>query len=171
MKDIKACLSHKSDEWLTPYWLYEAIDEIYKVDVDLYANEINFLAPFYYTKENPFDPDKHRCDRVFYANPPYSKCGEACKTAEQIALKGGTVIMLIPARTDTKYFHEIILKNYYEITPIITCFIFIKGRLKFSQAKQGAPFPSMIVIFSHPSRMEWMKRHELERKIKEHQNL
>lgn len=49
------------------------------------------------------------------------------------------VVMLIPARTDTKYFHDFIL-NRSEVR-------FVKGRLKFGDAKDGAPFPSMIVVF------------------------
>ena len=52
---------------------------------------------------------------------------------------GGTVVMLLPARTDTKWFHEYIY-NKAEIR-------FIKGRLKFGNSKNVAPFPSMIVVF------------------------
>lgn len=54
-------------------------------------------------------------------------------------MRGGTVVMLLPARTDTKWFHEYIY-NKAEIR-------FIKGRLKFGNSKNAAPFPSMIVVF------------------------
>lgn len=50
------------------------------------------------------------------------------------------VVLLIPARTDTKYFHKYIYHNAAEIR-------FIEGRLRFGDSKQGAPFPSMIVVF------------------------
>lgn len=54
-------------------------------------------------------------------------------------LRGGTlVVMLIPARTDTKYFHEYIYKRH-EIR-------FVRGRLHFNESKAGAPFPSMVVV-------------------------
>ncbi len=56
------------------------------------------------------------------------------------AQKGKTIILLIPARTDTTWFHDIIMKHNYKIK-------FIKGRLKFNDSKDSAPFPSMLVEF------------------------
>ncbi len=76
--------------------------------------------------------------RVF-CNPPYGR--EIYKWVEKayIENKNGTfIVMLLPARTDTKWFHEFIYKKH-EIR-------FIKGRLKFNDGKENAPFPSMIVI-------------------------
>lgn len=76
-----------------------------------------------------------------FCNPPYGK--EISKWVEKCsneAKKPNTkVVMLIPARTDTSYFHDFIY-NKAEIR-------FIRGRVKFGNSKQGAPFPSMIVIF------------------------
>lgn len=75
-----------------------------------------------------------------FCNPPYSKIGEWVKKAFYEGRKDNTlVVLLIPARTDTKYFHDYILHRA-EVR-------FIKGRLKFGDAKNSAPFPSMIVIF------------------------
>ena len=76
-----------------------------------------------------------------FCNPPYGrelpkwvrKCYEESKRAE-------IVVMLIPARTDTSYFHDYIYHNAREIR-------FLRGRLHFNESKQGAPFPSMVVIF------------------------
>ncbi len=77
--------------------------------------------------------------RVF-CNPPYSNIKEWVKKCYEEALKPNTiVVLLIPARTDTRYFHDYIIHRS-EIR-------FIKGRLRFGEAKTGAPFPSMIVIF------------------------
>ena len=77
--------------------------------------------------------------RVF-CNPPYSNIAEWVKKCYEESKKDGTlVVMLIPARTDTKYFHDYILHRA-EVR-------FIKGRLKFGDSKNSAPFPSMIVIF------------------------
>ena len=78
--------------------------------------------------------------RVF-CNPPYGRAiGEWVEKAYREGTKDGTiVVMLIPARTDTKYFHDFILHRS-EIR-------FISGRLKFGEAAQSAPFPSMLVIF------------------------
>lgn len=75
-----------------------------------------------------------------FCNPPYSQIGDWVKKAYFESFTPGTlIVLLIPARTDTKYFHEYIL-NRSEIR-------FIKGRLKFGSAKNSAPFPSMIVIY------------------------
>mgnify|MGYP003139136647 CR=1 FL=1 len=71
-------------------------------------------------------------------NPPYSKIGEFVKKAYEESLKGCTVVMLIPSRTDTKYWHDYCI--YGQIR-------YIKGRLKFGNAKNSAPFPSCIVVF------------------------
>lgn len=78
-----------------------------------------------------------------FCNPPYSNIGEWVKKAFTEGHKENTtVVLLIPARTDTRYFHNYILHRS-EIR-------FIKGRLKFGDAKNSAPFPSMIVIFRGP---------------------
>lgn len=78
-------------------------------------------------------------ERVF-CNPPYSKIKDWVKKCYEESLKPGTLVaMLIPARTDTKWFHDYILHRS-EVR-------FIKGRLKFGNSKNSAPFPSMIVIF------------------------
>ena len=77
--------------------------------------------------------------RVF-CNPPYSKIGDWVAKCFYEAQQDNTiVVMLIPARTDTRYFHNYIL-NRSEIR-------FLKGRLKFGDSKNSAPFPSMVVIF------------------------
>lgn len=80
-----------------------------------------------------------------YCNPPYGKeIGLWVKKAYEEAQKGTTIVMLIPARTDTKYFHEYIYHKA-EIR-------FVKGRLKFTDEngtpKGTAPFPSMVVIYN-----------------------
>ena len=74
-----------------------------------------------------------------FVNPPYSDIKRWSEKCYKESLNGSTVVMLMPARTDTKYFHEWILGKA-EIR-------FIKGRLKFGNSKNGAPFPSIIVIY------------------------
>lgn len=78
--------------------------------------------------------------RVF-CNPPYGrKIAAWVKKCHDEALKGTLIVMLIPARTDTSYFHDYI---YHKAE-----LRFVRGRLKFGDAKQGAPFPSMVVIYN-----------------------
>ena len=75
-----------------------------------------------------------------FCNPPYSNIGEWVEKAFRESRKDHTlVVMLIPARVDTKYFHDFIYGRS-EIR-------FIRGRLRFNGMKVNAPFPSMIVIF------------------------
>ena len=69
--------------------------------------------------------------------PPYGK--EIAKFVRKAALSSSLVVMLLPDRTDTKYFHEYIYNKQ--------TIYFLKGRLKFSNSKTSAPFPSMIVVF------------------------
>ena len=74
-----------------------------------------------------------------FVNPPYSDISAWVKKAYEEYQKGKTVVLLIPSRTDTKWWHEYIMKA--------TQIRFIKGRLKFGDAKNCAPFPSAIIIF------------------------
>lgn len=78
-------------------------------------------------------------ERVF-VNPPYSEISDWVEKAYRETKNDNTlVVMLIPSRTDTRYFHNYI----YQRTEIR----FVKGRLKFGDGKNSAPFPSMLVIF------------------------
>lgn len=74
-----------------------------------------------------------------FVNPPYKQCKEWLKKGYEEWKKGKTVVFLLPSRTDTKYWHEYVMKA--------TEIRFIKGRLRFSEAVNSAPFPSCIVIF------------------------
>ena len=79
-----------------------------------------------------------------FVNPPYGRqIGEWVKKAAETVLDDKScVVMLLPARTDTKWFHDYIANNPRAHT------VFLKGRLKFGDEKQNAPFPSMIVVFA-----------------------
>ncbi len=74
-------------------------------------------------------------------NPPYGRqVGEWIRKARESASAGATVVALLPARTDTKWFHEFIYYSNAEIR-------FLKGRLKFGRSTENAPFPNMVVIW------------------------
>lgn len=97
--------------------------------------------------DNPnFDGLQEEWANTTFVNPPYSKLKTTKKSIGWVekahieCKKGKTIVMLIPVRTDTSWFHDIILKNNYEVE-------FIKGRLRFGDAKNVAPFPSMLVYF------------------------
>jgi phage N-6-adenine-methyltransferase len=130
--------SSKTDEWETPQELFDALNEEFDFDLDVCATPQSAKLPNFYTKGVDglsMSWNGYRC----WMNPPYGrvigKWVEKCSQNKCVAL--------LPARTDTKWFHDYILGKA-EIR-------FIKGRLKFVGEQKGhsgsAPFPSMIVIF------------------------
>lgn len=132
--------SSKSDEWYTPIDFFNELDKEFHFDLDPCATDENHKCDKYFTKESNGLSQKWGGYRVF-CNPPYGRTiGEWVKKAyEESKTPNTLVVMLIPARTDTKWFHEYIYGKA-EIR-------FIKGRLKFGGCTNAAPFPSMIVIF------------------------
>jgi site-specific DNA-methyltransferase (adenine-specific) len=139
----KGLFASISNEWETPQKFYEELDKEFHFDLDPSSNTQNHKCKFYYTI---FDDGlkKDWFGNVF-CNPPYGKeLGNWVEKAYKETLimnNCDLCVMLIPARTDTKYFHTYIYNvNGVEIR-------FLKGRLKFSNSKQSAPFPSMLVIF------------------------
>ena len=131
--------STKSDEWGTPLDTYKELDAEFHFTLDPCSTSENMKCKKYYTIEDDGLSKSWGGERVF-CNPPYSKIADWVKKAWSESVKEDTiVVMLIPARTDTRYFHEYILHRS-EIR-------FLKGRLKFGDTKVNAPFPSMIVIF------------------------
>lgn len=107
--------------------------------MDPCASDDNHKCFLYFTKQEDGLQHDWSGQRVF-CNPPYSEIEKWVEKGYREGTKDGTiVVMLIPARTDTKYFHNFILHRS-EVR-------FIKGRLKFGDAIYNAPFPSVIVVF------------------------
>ncbi len=123
----RVIFSSATDDWSTPKDVYRTLDAEFGFDFDpcpLHAD---------------FDGLSMEWGGVSFVNPPYSKIKDWCRKAYDEWKKGKTVVMLIPSRTDTKYWHDYIMKAS-EIR-------FIRGRLKFGDSKNSAPFPSAIIIF------------------------
>ena len=116
--------SSKTDQWTTPKDFYDTLNAEFNFDFDPCPVNPSFNGLLVdWGKRN-------------YMNPPYGReIGKWVKRASEHPL----TVCLLPARTDTKWFHEYILGKA-EIR-------FIKGRLKFGNATNSAPFPSMVVIF------------------------
>lgn len=130
--------SSKTGLWETPQDLFDKLDEEFRFTLDVCALPENAKCERYYTPE--MDGLSHRWDGVCWCNPPYGRDVWKWVAAGQVAsVMGATVVMLLPARTDTKWFHDWIYGKA-EIR-------FIRGRLKFGGSKSCAPFPSMVVIF------------------------
>lgn len=132
-------MSSNTPEWATPSDFFAEVNKEFRFNLDPCSTHENAKCDKHFTKEDDGLAQNWGGYRVF-CNPPYGrelpkwvkKCYEESSRAE-------VVVMLIPARTDTRWFHDYILGKA-EIR-------FIKGRLRFGNAKQSAPFPSMVVIY------------------------
>lgn len=132
-------LSSNSMEWATPQYVFDALNNEFGFTLDPCATIENAKCSKFFTKQENGLLQSWKGERVF-CNPPYGK--EISKWVEKCdhEIRNGCelIVLLIPARTDTKYFHDYIYQKH-DIR-------FIKGRLHFNDVKQGAPFPSMIVV-------------------------
>lgn len=132
--------SSKTPEWGTPQAFFDELDREFNFTLDPCSTKENAKCEKFYTQEDDGLSKSWDNERVF-CNPPYGRVmPKWVKKASEA--RGGVVVMLIPARTDTKYFHDYIYGKS-EIR-------FVRGRIKFEGAQVGsgaAPFPSMIVIF------------------------
>ncbi len=133
--------SSRTDQWATPQWFFDTLNDEFHFTLDPCADECNHKCKKYYTKEDNGLLKSWDGEKVF-CNPPYgreiSKWVEKCFTEVKV---GACLlaVMLIPARTDTQWFHKYIYQKA-EVR-------FLKGRLKFGDSTNSAPFPSMVVVF------------------------
>lgn len=135
--------SSKSVEWETPQDLFDKLNKEFHFTTDVCANDNNHKCDYYFRKEDPIDGLEMEWTGRCWMNPPYGReIGKWIKKAHDEVKRGvPLVVCLLPARTDTRWFHEYIYNQKdVEIR-------FLKGRLKFGNSKNSAPFPSMIVIF------------------------
>ena len=130
--------SSVSNEWATPQDLFDSLNKEFNFTLDPCASEENHKCDLYFTMHDDGLKQSWAGHRVF-CNPPYGR--EIAKWVKKASdeSENALVVLLIPARTDTVYFHDYIY-NKAEVR-------FIRGRLKFNNHKNAAPFPSMIVIF------------------------
>lgn len=144
MENIAVMFSSKTNDWSTPQDFYDELNNEFGFTLDPCADEYNHKCNKYFTEEDDGLLQDWGGEIVF-CNPPY---GKAIKDWVRKAYIEGckpntTVVLLIPARTDTQYFHDYVYHEAKEIR-------FIKGRLKFGDSKNAAPFPSMVVIYRGP---------------------
>ena len=132
-------LSSATDLWSTPQDFFDQQNTIYgPFTLDVCADSTNAKCRNYFDKNT--DGLKQAWTGKCWMNPPYGReIGKWMEKAYTSAGKGTVVVCLVPARTDTKWWHEYAIKG--QIT-------FIQGRLKFGGAKNSAPFPSAIVVFT-----------------------
>lgn len=129
--------SSKTDLWSTPQELFNKLNQKYNFELDVCATHDNAKCDKYFTKSD--DGLQQKWIGTCWMNPPYGR--EIIKWMEKAyisALDGAIVVCLVPSRTDTRWWHEFAMQGNIE---------FIRGRLKFGDSKNSAPFPSAIVVF------------------------
>ena len=131
-------MSSTTDLWATPQDFFDQQNALYgPFDLDVCADKTNAKCPVYFDKA--VDGLAQTWTGKCWMNPPYGReIGRWIKKAYESAVNGTVVVCLVPARTDTKWWHDYAMKGKI---------IFIRGRLKFGNAKNSAPFPSALVIF------------------------
>lgn len=140
--------SSKTDQWATPKWLFDRLNSMFCFDLDVCADNDNAKCPTYFTKDQDGlkqDWGGHRA----WCNPPYGRQINQWvrKAAQTVELnKDGVVVMLLPARTDTSWYHDYILHNPNALI------IQLRGRLYFGVGDSRSPFPSMVVVFMNLSK-------------------
>lgn len=141
-KTLDVSFSQGTDEWETPQHLFNDLDAEFHFDLDPCASPATAKTLLWYGEEEDGLLQDWQGHRVF-CNPPYSDVKSWVRKAYEEGHKPNTlVVMLLFARTDTKWFHDYVL-NRAEVR-------FMRGRIKFGGAVNNAPFPSMIVIFRGP---------------------
>lgn len=135
-----ALYSSKNEVWETPQYFFDKLDEEFHFNLDPCALPENAKCEKYFTPEdNGLEQDWG--GYIVFCNPPYGRnIIQWCKKCYEESRKPNTtVVMLVHARTDTRWFHEWVYGKS-EIR-------FVRGRLKFGDSKNSAPFPSMVVIY------------------------
>lgn len=140
MKDV--LFSSKSEEWETPQWLFEKLDNQHHFTLDPCCTDKNAKCTKHYTKEQD-GLSKEWSGETVFCNPPYGRdiTKWVKKASDESRNPGTKIVMLLPSRTDTAWFHDYIYNK--------ETVLFIRGRLKFGESKNNAPFPSMVVVFDN----------------------
>jgi len=135
------------DTWTTPKDFFDEINKEFDFGLDAAALQASTLVPDNWY--GPDHPDASRrdglvrawntdTDKPIWLNPPYGRVIKNwMEKAYQEAWVGATVVCLVPARTDTAWWHESCIMHEVR---------FIRGRLKFGITKGSAPFPSALVV-------------------------
>lgn len=132
--------SSRSEDWATPPEFFSRLDAVFHFRLDACASEKNAKCERYFTKQQDALPRDWFPYRSVWMNPPYGRdIARWMKKAYNESRKGCVVVCLVHARTDTKWWHDWVHQKAQVV--------FVKGRLKFGDARNSAPFPSAVVIY------------------------
>jgi len=137
-KKLKVHFSSKTDLHATPQDFFDILNDEFHFNLDVCALPENAKCKQFFTPEQ--NGLKQEWLGNCWCNPPYGRAIRYwIQKGYESSLSGSTVVFLIPARTDTKYWHDYVMKAS-EIR-------FVKGRLRFGTSINSAPFPSAVVVF------------------------
>lgn len=135
--------SSNSSEWETPQDLFDSLNRQFHFSLDACATPQNAKCQKFYSIID--DGLAQPWESVTWCNPPYGRdiINWVEKAYTECMSNGAASVLLLPARTDTRWFHDYIYRH--EAQHIY--FEFLRGRLKFGDSQNSAPFPSMVVHF------------------------
>ena len=135
---MKVHFSSQTPEWPTPQWLFDALNKEFGFTLDPCSTHANAKCAKHFTREDN-GLLKSWSEEVVFMNPPYgSEIGKWMAKAHDTAMhESATVVCLVPARTDTAWWHKYAMKHEIRL---------LRGRLKFGDGRNSAPFPSAIVV-------------------------
>lgn len=156
-----AMFSKATDDWRTPHAFFEALDAEFGFDLDVAATKENTWKDNYLGPDhcNPWDRNAlvRTWANVNWMNPPYSQCSAFLEKAAEEAHMGHVVVALLPSRTDTRWWHKHVWDAKTNHPRPGVEIRFIKGRLKFGNSTNSAPFPSVVVVF-RPTQLDILER-------------
>lgn len=146
----KTLFSSRTDDWSTPLDLFIRLNDLFGFTLDAASSDGNALCVQHYTVAD--DALSQPWDGVVWCNPPYGRgIGAWVSRARSESERGTTVVLLVPARTDARWFGDMWHAS---------ALVFVRGRLKFGGGKTSAPFPSVIAVFGR--RLTTVERDQLD---------
>ena len=145
MSNINVHFSSETDLWATPQYIFDELNREFRFTLDVCALPMNAKCPLFFTPEMD-GLSQYWGGQTCWMNPPYGRnIKHWIEKAYWASFMNSTVVCLVPARTDTIWWHKYCVNG--EIR-------FLKGRLKFGDSINSAPFPSAVVIFHNKCKIE-----------------
>lgn len=139
----KGMFTSETDMWATPRDFFERLNGEFNFELDVCATAENAKCAKYYTAAD--DGLSQAWEGTCWMNPPYGRTiGQWVKKAYESSLNGATVVCLLPARTDTAWWHDYCMRGEIRL---------VRGRLKFGDAQNSEPFPSAVVVFGRSAKV------------------
>ncbi len=137
-KSLDVHFSSATEEWATPQWLFDALNKEFGFTLDVCSTHDNAKCKRHFTREDDGLAQSWE-NQVCWMNPPYGTVIKKwmARAHHQATVAGATVVCLVPARTDTSWWHDYVMKHEIRL---------LRGRLKFGEAVHSAPFPSAIIV-------------------------